>query len=213
MIEIIVIYLLARRIGKNARSKGFKPLRYQVLLIGLWFFLELLLGAFGYVLFGETELVCAAYILAIFGAFMGAGLAFLIVKLRKPVVSQELEYVEPQHSPQPETDLEIDTERPKAIPDSGHAWLQIQTGPSAGQTFQLFDGALVGRGSMCDLSIPDQGISRLHLRLRYAEGTWFAQDQGGTQGTFVNGIEVQATRVESGDQITIGKSNMIFWED
>ena len=177
MIEIIVVYFLARRIGQQARSKGLKPLRYQVLLILLWFSFEFLIGGFGYAIFGETELACVAYILAIFGAIFGAGIVFLILKLRKPVAYQEFEHEEPSRSSQPEIDIEVDTERPVVVPETGHARLQIESGPLAGQVFQLFDDALVGRGSACDLRIPDNAISRQHARIRYAEGAWFIQEK------------------------------------
>ncbi len=71
-------------------------------------------------------------------------------------------------------------------------------------------GLLIGRGSGCNLRLPDSGVSRQHARIRYAAGAWFLQDLGSAAGTFVNGQRVQATRLTSGDQIQIGSSVFTF---
>lgn len=68
----------------------------------------------------------------------------------------------------------------------------------------------IGRGSDNDWRISDSSVSRLHLRLRFAEGTWFLQDQQSSSGTYVNGQPVQATRVHTGDEIRIGGTSFVF---
>jgi hypothetical protein len=70
----------------------------------------------------------------------------------------------------------------------------------------------IGRGSQNNLVLPDPMVSRLHARLRFAQGAWFLQDQGSKAGTFVNGVAVQAKRLTPGDQIIIGNSTYIFKE-
>lgn len=72
------------------------------------------------------------------------------------------------------------------------------------------DDFALGRGSMNDMQIPDPKVSRQHLRLRYAQGYWFLQDQDSSTGSFVNGAQVQATRLNAGDEITIGDTSFIF---
>jgi hypothetical protein len=68
----------------------------------------------------------------------------------------------------------------------------------------------IGRGSTNQLNIPDRKVSRAHARLRYAQGTWFVQDQNSAIGTYVNGQRVQAGRLNSGDQLKIGDTTFIF---
>jgi hypothetical protein len=72
------------------------------------------------------------------------------------------------------------------------------------------DDFALGRGSQNDMQIPDPKVSRQHLRLRYAQGYWFLQDQDSSTGSFVNGAPVQATRLNPGDEITIGDTSFIF---
>jgi pSer/pThr/pTyr-binding forkhead associated (FHA) protein len=75
----------------------------------------------------------------------------------------------------------------------------------------LADGFTIGRGGGNDLNIPDPSVSRQHARLRYAQGAWFIQDQGSTGGILVNDVPVFASRLNSGDRVSIGKTSIIFW--
>jgi len=68
----------------------------------------------------------------------------------------------------------------------------------------------IGRGQWNDLNLPDSTVSRQHARIRYAQGMWFIQDQDSKAGTFVNGQRVQAIRLNSGDQVQIGRAIFIF---
>lgn len=213
MLEIIFIIFLARKIGQVAKDKGLKPLGYQVLLVFLWFFGEFLFGVFGYVLFGESELACVAYLLAIIGALLGVGLAFLIVNSKKLDVLPAVHYQEPQPRASPERNYEVDPRQPMGIASSEGANLKISSGPLLGTVFPIHDGAQVGRGSACDVQLPDSSISFLQLVLRCAQGNWFLQDQASSGGTLVNGERVQATRLMPGDQITIGNTTMTFQEN
>jgi len=75
----------------------------------------------------------------------------------------------------------------------------------------LTDSFSIGRGAGNDLNIPDPSVSRQHARLRYAEGAWFIQDQGSSGGILVNDVPVFASRLKSGDRVTIGNTSIIFW--
>lgn len=68
----------------------------------------------------------------------------------------------------------------------------------------------IGRGPTCNLRLEDAAVSRRHAIIRYAQGDWFIQDQGSQLGTFVNGQQVQALRLNNGDQIRIGSQILIF---
>jgi len=91
------------------------------------------------------------------------------------------------------------------------AMLVVLSGPQSNTHIPLHsDNILLGRGSQCQICFPDKFVSRRHARLRYAQGQWFIQDQGSTGGTFVNGQRVNATRLNNGDVIRIGKTTLRF---
>jgi hypothetical protein len=79
--------------------------------------------------------------------------------------------------------------------------------------FRLHDGFLIGRGSACDLRLPDRAVSRRHAVIRFARGRWFLQDQASTHGTFVNGRRVEAAPLNPGDRIAMGDTELEFRMD
>jgi hypothetical protein len=74
------------------------------------------------------------------------------------------------------------------------------------------DNFTIGRSSENRLRIHDPKISRHHVRFRAANGAWFIQDVGSKGGTFVNGQQVPAQRLKTGDEITIGNHSFVFYE-
>lgn len=91
------------------------------------------------------------------------------------------------------------------------ARLIVLLGPLQGFFVPLAkDNISIGRGAGNDLSIPDSMVSRHHCRLRLAQGVWYLQNQGSTNGTFVNGQRISATRLQGGDRIRIGQTEMRF---
>jgi hypothetical protein len=69
---------------------------------------------------------------------------------------------------------------------------------------------LIGRSGQCHLRVSDPRVSGTHVRLRFAQGVWFIQDQNSSNGTFVNGKRINAQRLGNGDQIQIGDTTYIF---
>jgi pSer/pThr/pTyr-binding forkhead associated (FHA) protein len=77
-----------------------------------------------------------------------------------------------------------------------------------------FDGSRVvlGRGSACDVRLPDASVSGRHASLRAREGGWVVVDEGATNGTFINGerIGVQAPRpIKTGDVLKLGRVELL----
>ncbi|WP_170121215.1 FHA domain-containing protein [Geodermatophilus tzadiensis] len=68
---------------------------------------------------------------------------------------------------------------------------------SAGGRVWTFDGSrpvVVGRDQRCDVLLPDQQVSRVHLGLRRDERGWVVEDLGSSNGTAVDGTVLPAGR-------------------
>jgi pSer/pThr/pTyr-binding forkhead associated (FHA) protein len=87
----------------------------------------------------------------------------------------------------------------------------IVRSPAGDENRLTFDGTtsiVIGRGSSCDVRLPDGSVSFRHASLR-AQGTEFVLvDEGSKNGTFVGGVRIAARTsriVRSGDRVRIGR--------
>lgn len=80
-------------------------------------------------------------------------------------------------------------------------------------TRYLLTGAVtvLGRGSDCDIVINDSGISRRHLEIQITPERVIAKGLGSTNGTYVEGHRTDAATLVDGNQITIGRTRILFW--
>jgi predicted component of type VI protein secretion system len=67
---------------------------------------------------------------------------------------------------------------------------------------------LVGRHRGCDVVLSRSGVSRLHARLRFRDGSWRLQDLGSTNGTTLNGTRVGRCRLQPGDRLVFGDEHV-----
>ena len=83
----------------------------------------------------------------------------------------------------------------------------VYEGDLSGQRWLVEDDSfLIGRGSDCDLVLPERQVSRHHARIeREASGTYYVHDLGSKNKTYVNGVEVgdQPHLLRDGDEIQI----------
>ena len=69
----------------------------------------------------------------------------------------------------------------------------------------------MGRSTDNRVQIADEQASRLHAEVRYENGRHHIVDLGSTNGTFVNGIQIEKTYALShGDIITIGATELRY---
>jgi pSer/pThr/pTyr-binding forkhead associated (FHA) protein len=97
--------------------------------------------------------------------------------------------------------------------EAGQALLLVKRGPNAGSTFLLDqDATTVGRSTDGDVFLDDVTVSRKHAIFeRRTGGAWFVRDVGSLNGTYVNGEQVDETKLASGDEVQIGRFKLTFF--
>jgi hypothetical protein len=69
---------------------------------------------------------------------------------------------------------------------------------------------VIGRSRSCDLRLPENDASRRHAEIVPVRGGFVVRDLGSTNGTFVNGEQVQERQINAGDRIQIGSATLTF---
>ncbi len=78
---------------------------------------------------------------------------------------------------------------------------------------QLLPGStLMGRSSSCDLLLVDSGVSREHGRIDIDGNGVTIHDPKSRNGTWVNGEQISGARLETGDEIGIGRLTLVLME-
>jgi pSer/pThr/pTyr-binding forkhead associated (FHA) protein len=93
------------------------------------------------------------------------------------------------------------------------ALLLVKRGPNAGSTFLMAaEVTTAGRDTSSAIFLDDVTVSRKHAVFeRRAEG-WFVKDTGSLNGTYVNGEQVDETKLATGDEVQIGKFKLTFFQ-
>lgn len=73
------------------------------------------------------------------------------------------------------------------------------------------DVTVLGRSSKADITVNDAGVSRNHAEFRVTPDGVVLTDLGSTNGTFVEGHRIEAATLLDGNQITIGRTRILFW--
>jgi diguanylate cyclase (GGDEF)-like protein len=83
--------------------------------------------------------------------------------------------------------------------------LVVLEGSSIGETFQLAKAStVIGRGDKVDIFLSEEGVSRQHARIDAHGEAYALSDLKSTNGTFVNGTQVQQVVLREGDKIRMG---------
>jgi hypothetical protein len=93
---------------------------------------------------------------------------------------------------------------------AGGATVTLQLDDGSGRTYQLREGAnVIGRGQDAQFRLPDTGVSRRHLEIRWDGQIALLADLNSTNGTTVNNAPVQEWQLADGDVIRLGHSEII----
>ena len=86
----------------------------------------------------------------------------------------------------------------------------LQLDDGSGRTYELREGAnVIGRGQDAQFRLPDTGVSRRHLEIRWDGQVALLTDLNSTNGTTVNNSPVQEWQLADGDVIRVGHSEII----
>lgn len=105
------------------------------------------------------------------------------------------------------TSVAADLGTSKAPPVLGHL-VVVDSGPSRlvpGTRFDLMPQTTIGRGPTCTIQIPESFVSGEHTRIWFRNGSWYVQDAGSTNGTFLNNQPArEALAARFGDIVQVG---------
>lgn len=90
--------------------------------------------------------------------------------------------------------------------------LEVLTGtlPVTGRKYTLFSPLEIGRGTNCEISIPNHFVSSRHARIFPQQNAWMLEDLGSTNGTLVNGEPLDGARpLHPGDHVMVGDTEFV----
>lgn len=77
------------------------------------------------------------------------------------------------------------------------------------RTVRLSASMTIGRAPECELRVDDTYASQQHARLFAKNNSWFVEDLGSTNGTFVNDQKLAApAMLQPGDEVRVGQTTM-----
>lgn len=100
----------------------------------------------------------------------------------------------------------------RRAPEITKAWMQCVEGNDKGKVFDISEGEVwvIGRGYSADLTVLDIKVSRLHCRIVRAANQYTLSDLNSTNGTFVNGQQVDQQVLARGDYVKVGYTILSF---
>ncbi len=91
--------------------------------------------------------------------------------------------------------------------------LYVREGEMAGQSLSIeTDEYMIGRGSTCELTLPERQVSRHHAQIIKRDGGYVLKDLGSKNGTHLNGEQViGSVDLRDGDEVQIALAvKMVF---
>ncbi len=88
--------------------------------------------------------------------------------------------------------------------------LFVLSGPDIGRTFELGDGAVLGRSPECEAPLRGASVSRRHARLEARGADWFLVDLGSRNGIRRGELREEELRLEDGGTLAVGDVELRF---
>jgi hypothetical protein len=109
--------------------------------------------------------------------------------------------------------------KPKTVPEPTQAVSAAELGVEPELVTLSWNGSshevtqarvVIGRSRDCDIQLADANVSRRHAELRQEGASYWIVDLGSTNGLEVNGKRVKRAKLDSGDTITLGSTELTF---
>lgn len=80
------------------------------------------------------------------------------------------------------------------------------------ESYPLYEDNTLGRSRKCSIPIADPFLSQMHCHIFQSDESFYLEDCGSTNGTFLNGERLDKNVIEllDGDKVTLGKLHFIF---
>jgi hypothetical protein len=88
--------------------------------------------------------------------------------------------------------------------------LAVAAGLDQPASFDIEESAVIGRGTDCDVCVPNSAVSRRHAQIEWHYNGYVVRDLGSVNGTYVNGVRVTEQQLRDGDLIEVGLVQLHF---
>ncbi len=86
----------------------------------------------------------------------------------------------------------------------------VERGSQTGRTYALSEGTTrVGRHIRSQILLDDITVSRRHCRLQVERNQVTVEDEGSTNGTYVNGARMEVSSLHPGDRLMVGRFHLV----
>jgi pSer/pThr/pTyr-binding forkhead associated (FHA) protein len=83
----------------------------------------------------------------------------------------------------------------------------VTQGPKKGESYDLKEELIIGRGDKCQIVLDDTYVSQVHARIFSRGDSFLVEDLGSTNGTYLNRKRITAPiELQRGDEVKIGKT-------
>ena len=100
--------------------------------------------------------------------------------------------------------------KPSRPPRGTPSKVVVVDGPASGASAPLDgDPVLIGRGTDAAIRLDDDYVSTRHARIGSSGGTFYVEDLGSTNGTYIGSQRItQATAIQLGSRVRVGKTTL-----
>lgn len=93
-----------------------------------------------------------------------------------------------------------------------HAMSTVTVGDVHHDVVLRGERVVVGRLADCEICLEDANASRNHAAFVREGAGWALEDLGSTNGSFVNGVRTQRSRLADGDIVQVGVTKLVYHE-
>ena len=97
-----------------------------------------------------------------------------------------------------------------SLPSDVPLYLHTQAPSVRGANRTFVRDFRIGREAECDVQVKSGVVSRVHAHIRFEQGRWWIEDNGSTNGTYLDGERVGRAPLPSEAELQIGQNGPVF---